>query len=79
MYRLLRDLCRQGLGVVTVTHDLNLALTYADRSLLINQGSVVADGAPRDVLVPENVEAIFGVHAVVHQQGSPTAWIAYEP
>ena len=79
MYRLLRDLCRQGLGVVTVTHDLNLALTYADRLLLINKGSVVADGPPRDVLVPENVEAIFGVHAVVHQQGSPTAWIAYEP
>lgn len=78
-YRLLRDLCRQGLGVVTVTHDLNLALTYASRLLLLNDGRVVADGAPRDVLVPDNVESIFGVHAVVHDRGTPSAWIAYEP
>ncbi len=48
MYRLLRDLCRQGLGVVTVTHDLNLALTYADRVLLLNEGRVMADGAPAE-------------------------------
>jgi iron complex transport system ATP-binding protein len=74
MYRLLRDQCRQGLGVVTVTHDLNLALSYADRVLLLEQGRTVADGAPRDVLTADTVHRIFGVRAVVHE-----AWIAYEP
>ncbi len=74
MYSLLRELCAKGLGVVTVTHDLNLALTYADRVLLIEEGRAVADGAPRDVLTAYNLDRIFGVHAVVHG-----GWIAYEP
>ncbi len=79
IYRLLRDLCRQGLGVVTVTHDLNLALTYSDRVLLLDEGRVAADGDPRDVLTPENLERTFGVHAVVHETGRASPWIAYEP
>jgi iron complex transport system ATP-binding protein len=79
MYRLLRDLCRAGLGVVTVTHDLNLALTYADRVLLLNDGRVVADGAAKTVLTPANVDRIFGVRALVHGSGTGSAWIAYEP
>ena len=79
MYRLLRELCRAGLGVVTVTHDLNLALTYADRVLLLNEGCVVADGPTDTVLTPGNVDRIFGVRAVVHGSGAGSAWIAYEP
>lgn len=79
MYRLLCDLCRTGLGVVTVTHDLNLALTYADRVVLLNDTRIVADGAPRAVLTPANVERIFGVSATVHGTGPGPSWIAYEP
>lgn len=74
MYRLLRDLCRQGLGVVTVTHDLNLALTYAARVLLLDRGRVAADGPTAGVLTPANMNRIFGVHATLHD-----SWIAYEP
>jgi ABC-type cobalamin/Fe3+-siderophores transport system ATPase subunit len=78
-YRLLRELCRAGLGVVTVTHDLNLALTYADRVMLLAGGRVVADGDPRSVITPGNVHRIFDVHAAVHETGTDSRWIAYEP
>ena len=78
-YRLLRDLCRAGLGVVSVTHDLNLALTYADRVMLLDEGRVVADGDPRAVITPDNVHRIFDVHAAVHETGPDSQWIAYEP
>jgi iron complex transport system ATP-binding protein len=73
-YRLLAELCHRGMGVVTVTHDLNLALTYSDRVLLLDEGRVVADGAPREVLIAGNLERIFGVRATVHAGD----WIAYE-
>ena len=33
-------------SVYFVTHDVDLALTYADRILLLREGTVVADGAP---------------------------------
>lgn len=37
-------------AVIFVTHDLDLALTYANRVLLFNDGRIAADGPPEQVL-----------------------------
>jgi energy-coupling factor transporter ATP-binding protein EcfA2 len=37
-------------AVIFVTHDLDLALTYANRVLLFNDGRLAADGTPEQVL-----------------------------
>ena len=76
IYRLLGEMCREGMGVIAVTHDLNTALTYADRVVLLEAGVVAADGAPGEALAPATIERIFGVHAEVHGNGRP--WIVYE-
>ena len=34
-----------------ITHDLDLAITYANRIMLVADGRIVADGAPEEVLV----------------------------
>jgi energy-coupling factor transport system ATP-binding protein len=36
-----------------VTHDVDLALTHADRILLFREGQVVADGPPTTVIADE--------------------------
>ncbi len=77
MYRLLREMRASGLGVITVTHDLNTALTYADRVVLLSDGRIAADGAPAEVLTAPNVERIFGIRATVEATGG-RPWIAYE-
>jgi energy-coupling factor transport system ATP-binding protein len=41
-------------SVYFVTHDVDLALTYADRILLLRDGTIVADGAPLDVIRDRN-------------------------
>jgi energy-coupling factor transport system ATP-binding protein len=33
-----------------ITHDLDIAVTYANRVLLVSEGRVVADGSPEEVL-----------------------------
>ncbi|MGH2628735.1 MAG: hypothetical protein ACRDHY_19020, partial [Anaerolineales bacterium] len=33
-----------------ITHDLDIAVTYANRVVLISEGRVVADGRPEEVL-----------------------------
>ncbi len=48
-------------GAVTVLHDLNLAARYCDTIMVLDNGRVVADGTPSDVLVPEILEPIYGV------------------
>jgi ABC-type cobalamin/Fe3+-siderophores transport system ATPase subunit len=80
MYRILGDLCRAGVGVVTVSHDLNIAMTYADRAILLNYGEVIADGTPREVLTPEAIERVFGVPAALRDASDRARpWIVYEP
>lgn len=43
----------QGVTVLMVSHDLNMAAEFCSRLLLMNRGKIVADGAPRDVLKEE--------------------------
>jgi iron complex transport system ATP-binding protein len=77
LYRLLRKLAREGVLVVTVTHDLNLASTFADRIILIRGGEMVADGTPEAVLHPGMMRDVFRVDTVVQSGPSGRPWITY--
>lgn len=61
-----------AVGVVLVLHDLNLALRYAHRVLLLQKGRLCHQGTPREVLTPEVVAQVWGVqaHAVAHADGT---------
>jgi iron complex transport system ATP-binding protein len=54
---------QQSVGVVAVVHDLNLALRFADRALVLSQGHCVADGPPLQVLTPALLAQVWGVDA----------------
>jgi iron complex transport system ATP-binding protein len=59
--RLVRGLVEtQRLGVLMITHDLNLAARFADSLLLLSEGGAVASGALADVLTQENAELSAG-------------------
>ncbi|MGQ0501280.1 MAG: heme ABC transporter ATP-binding protein [Panacagrimonas sp.] len=51
----------RGLGVVVVVHDPNLALLYADRVAVLDEGTIVACGMPDAVLTPARIETVFGL------------------
>jgi iron complex transport system ATP-binding protein len=55
-----RDFSRRGGGVVAILHDLNLAALYAGRIHMMHGGSLVAAGAPADVLNDPTLEKVFG-------------------
>ena len=75
MYDHLRARTRaDGLGVLSVLHDLNLAALYCDRLVLLLDGEVVADDVPRAVLREELLARAFGtaVHVGQHDRtGDP--------
>ena len=56
----------QGLGVLMITHDLNLAARFADSVLLLEGGRPVASGAPAEVLTQETVETVFSWPVAMH-------------
>ena len=58
---IVRELCHHdGLTAVVVIHDLNLALRFCDRFLLLRQGQVYANGDYR-VLTPEALKAVYQI------------------
>ncbi|MEN3748190.1 ABC transporter ATP-binding protein [Sphingomonas sp. HF-S3] len=66
---LLRAEARGGALVIAVLHDLTMAARYCDRLLLVDRGTVVADGAPADVLAPANLRAVYGIDARIDLDG----------
>jgi iron complex transport system ATP-binding protein len=76
LYRLLAGLAK-SLLVVAVTHDLNLALQFSHRVMVLEDGRVAGDGKPDEVLNPELIARVFGVHATVHG-GLNGKWMTYE-
>ena len=62
----------QGLTVVSAMHDLTLAGLYADRLVLMHQGSCVASGDAKSVLRSETLAEFYGVSARVHHESDGT-------
>jgi iron complex transport system ATP-binding protein len=48
-----------GGAAVVVVHDLNLAAAYAHRVVLLDGGTVAAEGTPQQVLTPEVLEPVY--------------------
>lgn len=59
LLELLRSLADEGLGILVITHDLDLAVRFADRMLILKAGRIVADGTPEAILTPELLASVF--------------------
>ena len=56
-----RQLARQGLGVIAVLHELNLAARYADDIALLAQGRLLRHGSPTHALDPATLSTVYGL------------------
>jgi iron complex transport system ATP-binding protein len=61
----IRELARQGLGLMVITHDLNLAAQYCDRLLLLHQGKLAAAGPPAEVLREDLLREVYQTEVIV--------------
>lgn len=64
----------EGKTVVVALHNLNTAAEFCDRLVLMNSGTLIADGAPETVLTQERLQALYphGVSVTINQAtGNP--------
>lgn len=54
---------QEGVGVLAVLHDLNLALRYADHVWVLDHGRLQASGPPAAVLTPALLQRVWQVRA----------------
>jgi len=64
----IRDVVEDGKTAIVALHDLNLALRYADRVVVMKDGRVIADGKPAEVLEEDVIEGVYGVKAIVKNE-----------
>lgn len=60
LFKLLNNLREnEKVGLVLVTHHLNLANLYSDKIILLKEGRILAYGAPNDILTKQNISSCF--------------------
>ena len=55
------NLTKRDFIVMLAAHDPNQVLQHATRALIIKEGSLLADGAPADVMTEELLSSIYGI------------------
>ncbi len=65
---LLKRINSEGRTVVVVLHDLNLALQYCDRLLLLKDGRLVEQGETSQILTPEKISHYFQIQASLREK-----------
>jgi len=60
---------RAGSAVVAVLHDLNLAVRFADRIIVLRKGSVAADGTPPETITDRMIRDVFEVETSIGSEG----------
>ncbi len=63
---------RSGTAVVAVLHDLNLAVRFADRIIVLRKGTVAADGSPAETITDRMIADVFDVETSIGtEDGQP--------
>jgi len=56
---------KEGLTVISVTHDINLASLYCDRIILLNAGNIHCMGTPDEVITESNIKEVYETDVLV--------------
>lgn len=67
----------QGLGVIVVLHDVNMAARFCDEVVALHSGRLIARGAPEAIVVPERLKAIYGLAMEVLRHPATGAPLAF--
>jgi iron complex transport system ATP-binding protein len=60
-----KSIQEEGLTIISVFHDLNLASIASDRLLLLNNGRIEQIGTVQEVLNSENLQKVYGIRPIL--------------
>lgn len=78
LFDMLAELHAEGLTILCVLHDLNIALLYFKKMSMLDSGRLFAEGGAEEVLSPENIAAVYGVRAYMHRHAGRT-FLTFSP
>ncbi|MHB8062224.1 MAG: ABC transporter ATP-binding protein, partial [Ruminiclostridium sp.] len=67
IFKYSKELSRGGTTIIAAIHDLKIAARYCTKLVLMNEGEIVADGNPEEVLTSKNLSQVYGINALVYR------------
>ncbi len=64
---LLKKLNSEGMSVIIVNHDLNLACLYCQRLVLMHEGCIYSEGAPESLINVETLKRVYRTEVKIIQ------------
>lgn len=65
MDRIHRLVHKNNISGCAVIHDLDLAMRFCDKAVLLNKGNIVAAGDVWDVITPENIKKVYDMDIAI--------------
>lgn len=67
LMKLVRSKAMEGIGILLILHDLNLAAKYSDKLVIFKNGSLIKSGSPEEVLQSKVLTEVYGLDMEVAQ------------
>ena len=61
LMKLVRSKAMEGIGILSILHDLNLAAKYSDKLVIFKNGSLIKSGSPEEVLQSKVLTEVYGL------------------
>lgn len=58
---------KNGLTIVMVLHDINQAIRYSDKIIVMKSGKVMAEGDPKQIITRQLIKEVYGVEIVIKE------------
>jgi iron complex transport system ATP-binding protein len=65
LVRMLKD--KRNLAIIAVLHDINMAARFSDRLILLNEGKIVVEGTPEEVIDGKYLSKVYKMEMLVRQ------------
>ena len=77
LYRLVRELAREGQAVLMACHDIFLAPMFVDTAILISGGHIYSSGPVAEVLTRPNLASAYDVEMKIAWRGTDSVEAAF--
>jgi lipopolysaccharide export system ATP-binding protein len=57
--RIIAQLCRLDIGILITDHNVRETLHICDRAYIVNEGTIIAEGTPREILANQQVREVY--------------------
>ena len=55
----------KGVSALAIIHDIDMAMRYCDKAVILSKGEIIAAGSVEDVITSENIRDAYGVDVVI--------------